>query len=68
MDGRGLVAVYQVTRSARTAPGTVADAGKGDVVEVFRDAPQRADWAGMSRAVMAAFVRGADVVMEGAGQ
>lgn len=42
-------------------PGTVAAAGPGDRVAVFRSAVDRHDWAAFGQAIGTAYARGAEV-------
>ena len=54
---------YRVT--TWPTPGTIAAAGRGDTVVVYRNATERHDWAATAQAIMTAYARGADVQMEG---
>lgn len=55
----------RVNLYSAVTPGTVANAGHGDLVIVARSATRRADWGAMLPAIGTAFVRGAAVDMEG---
>lgn len=53
--------MHVVRLGAATSPGSVANAGPGDVVRLHHDATRRHDWAAMAQAVMTAYTRGAEL-------
>lgn len=55
------MSVFVVRQGSAVTAGMVASAGVGDEVRLWWDATKRPDWGSMSRAVMTAYARGADL-------